>query len=517
MRVVLTVLVAGIVAAMPAAAESWEQTSNNGEFVGTLAPVDGFVKVGKLQSWTLEVRTANGSPVTDARVLVGGGMPGHGHGLPTQPQIGAQFREGRYRIDGVKLSMAGSWVLAFKIDTASTSDVLEFSLELDAWSKDQRLAIASLHLSSNLAPPPSPSNRFADDPNAARLGKKLFFDRRFSANGELSCASCHQPDRAFTDNLPRGFGVERAGRNTPTVIGAAFQSWFYWDGRRDSLWAQALVPFEAANEMGSSRTAVVRLVGSDAELRADYESAFGTFPERLLSDEIPAHAGPLAAKHARDTWFTVSTKDAALINRVFANVGKAIAAYERTLPIPANTRFDKFAEAVMAGEARADKLLTDDELAGLRLFVDDEKTHCLRCHNGAWMTNGEFHNIGTGNFTGPELDFGRVYGLRSLLMDEFNCLGDYSDAPKNACTALRFLNQNSHVPIEGAFKVPGLRNVSATAPYMHDGSIASIGEVIDFYRNAYASQGGHELPPLNLTDTEARQLEAFLGTLSAEF
>lgn len=186
--------------------------------------------------------------------------------------------------------------------------------------------------------------------------------------------------------------------------------------------------------------------------------------------------------------------------------------------MPATTRFDRYVDRLVeGGEEAAVELLTPQEIAGARLFIDEKRTQCLQCHNGPMMTNGGFHNIGTGNFTGEHLDFGRVFGVRAVLMDEFNCLGSYSDADPDDCLELRFLNTSPHVPLEGAFKVPSLRNVASTAPYMHDGSLGTLEAVIAHYRDAPRRDGPpHELRPLDLSQTEAEQLLAFLRSLGPD-
>ena len=483
----------------------------------TLQPQDGAVELGVFQAWILTLEDPDGAPLDQAQIVIGGGMPGHGHGMPTQPVVTDYLGDGRYLVEGIKLNMAGRWVIAIAAMTPAVRDRIRFEFEIDIWSAGERQLLATLYLDPANRPPSSPSNRVADDPDAARLGELLFFDERLSANGSMSCASCHQPERYFTDGKRRGEGVRRTGRNTPTVVGAAYLSWLYWDGRRDSLWAQAIVPFEAADEMGSSRLAVIRVVGSDKEYRALYESLFNGFPHDILSADLPQHAGPLGAEETRAAWQQIDPASAKQINTVYANIGKAIEAYQRTLPVPVS-RFDQYVSTVLASDSRADTILDSDELAGLELFLDAERTHCLRCHNGPWFTNGGFHNIGTGTFSGPELDFGRVFGVRSVVMDEFNCLGVYSDAKPEDCRELRFLNRNSHVPLEGAFKVPSLRNLAMTAPYMHDGRFTDLESVAEFYRRPPdTGQGGeHELLPLDISDAEARQLIAFLWTLSRQ-
>lgn len=499
-------------AASATAADRWDVSSNSGRYEAVLEPRSGSVRVGTLQEWVLTLRSEDGAPVQNVRIGIGGGMPGHGHGLPTQPVATEYLGDGRHVIAGVKLSMPGEWLIAVGLESHEHRDRLMFEMSIQPWRDDRHRLLGSLMLDAGVRAPPSPSNRVADDPAAAEFGERLFFDRRLSADASLSCASCHRPELYFTDGLPRGKGIRQTARNTPTVIGAAHLDWFYWDGRRDSLWSQALLPLEAPDEMGSDRVAVVRLIAADEGLRQAYERVFGALP-MLEGSTMPENAGPLSEGPARDAWHRMSRRERQTVNSVFANIGKAIAAYERGLPAPV-TRFDRYAAAVLDGKDAADGLLTSEERAGLDLFLDAEKTHCLRCHNGKWFTNGDFHNVGTGNFTGERLDFGRVFGVRALMADEFNCLGPYSDARPEQCGELRFLNRSSHVPLEGAFKVPGLRNVANTSPYMHDGRFSDLESVIDFYRNPPLDAREHELVPLDISDQEAGWLVAFLESLS---
>ena len=380
-----------------------------------------------------------------------------------------------------------------------------------AWSPRERRILASLALDPNAALPPSRSNRWADDPAAAAFGRALFFDTGLSGSGRLSCASCHRPELYFTDGLPRSAGAQTTLRNAPTIVGAAYQSWFYWDGRRDSLWSQALIPFEAPEEMGGSRVGVLRHIAEVAELRQAYEALFGALPE--LSD-LTGQAGPLGDRQAQAAWERLTGAQRRAIDTAFANVGKAIEAYERT-ERPPPSRLDRYIETVLTeGEAEAAGWLSPSARRGLRLFIDDERTRCLRCHNGPLMSNGSFHNIGTGNFSGERLDFGRVFGIRAALMDPFNCLGAFSDAPADACSELKFLNVGPHVPLDGAFKVPSLRNVAATGPYFHDGSRANLREVLAHYNEPPTGQGPpHELVPMGLDDAELEALLALLQSL----
>jgi cytochrome c peroxidase len=388
--------------------------------------------------------------------------------------------------------------------------------DVDPWTERELRILGSLVLGAAGSPPLDPSNRFAADPAAVRLGQRLFFDKALSGNGEISCASCHVPDKHFTDGRARSAGVRETGRNTPTVVGSAYQGWFYWDGRRDSLWSQALIPFEAGAEMGGSRVAVVRRIGTEPAYRRAYESVFGAFPEGLLDPQLPAHAGPFGDGPVKAAWTGLTPAVQRRVNEVYANAGKAIAAYERTLR-PRETRFDRYVAALLeTGERKARTHLSAQEVAGLRLFIDEPRTRCLRCHNGPLLTNGGFHNVGTGTFAGERPDFGRAFGLRAVLLDEFNCLGPFSDAAPEDCLELRFLNRDAHVPLEGAFKTPSLRNVAATAPYGHDGRFRDLDQVLRHYNvpPPVTDVGPHELGPLGLSDRELGELRAFLAALS---
>lgn len=382
--------------------------------------------------------------------------------------------------------------------------------EAQRWSDAESRTIRSLSLAALPKKPTAHSNRVANSAAAAELGEKLFFDKRLSANGAFSCASCHQPERAFTDGKTRAIGVHATGRNTPTVIGLAWQEWFYWDGRKDSLWSQALVPFEAADEMGASRTLVLNIVSGDADYLRLYENVFGEFPRQLSNGALPAQAGPLGDSQTQDAWYRIPKPLQKLINVTYANLGKAIAAYERQLE-PETTRFDRYAEFVANGGETGAATLTDEEIAGLALFLDQPKTQCLRCHNGPLLSNQGFHNIASGNFSGEFIDFGRAMGIQAALMDEFNCVGPYSDASTQDCKHLLYLNRDPH-GLRGAFKTPTLRNIAATAPYFHDGRYATLAQVIDHYRREHELIS--EIQPIELTDIEAAQLAAFLATLS---
>lgn len=379
-----------------------------------------------------------------------------------------------------------------------------------AWSDADKEVLRSLSIASLPPLPAAPSNAVADNPAAAAMGNRLFFDTRLSANGEVSCATCHQSDLGFTDGLAKGHGIGVSKRSTRSVVGAAYSPWQYWDGRRDSLWSQALSPLEDAQEHGSNRMHIVRLVTTEPTYRAMYQSVFGQPPDFSDTTRFPPAAAPGDIPDLADAWSAMSIADRHSVNTVFANIGKVIAAFERTI-LPQATRFDAYVEAVLADDAQEQKaLFTNDEVLGLQLFIGDGR--CTECHNGPLLTNNEFHNTGVLTFPGELPDRGRIDGVREVLANEFVCLGDYSDDPERRCDELRFVRRGPE--LVGATRTPSLRNVSQTGPYMHKGQLATLREVLQHYDRAPDAIIGHnEASPLNLSRPQLARLEAFLRTL----
>ena len=379
------------------------------------------------------------------------------------------------------------------------------------WSAEEIVVLRSLWLDSLAALPPDPSNAVADDARAAQLGERLFLDTRLSANGAISCSTCHQPIRNFTDGLPQGQAIGTSRRNTPSIVGTAYSPWLYWDGRRDSQWSQALSPLEDPNEHGSNRMHVVRIIASDEYYRDGYEALFGTLPDLDDPQRFPVAAAPGPDPEWDGAWRSMTDADRTAINRAFANVGKIIAAFERTL-VPAPTRFDDYVAAIVADDMPAARqLLNDDEMRGLRLFIDE--ANCTQCHNGPLLTNNEFHNTGVLSLPAETPDKGRVVGVRQALNDQFNCLGAYSDDPERRCAELEFAREGPE--LIGTMRTPSLRSLHDTAPFMHKGQLGSLAEVLEHYNEAPDAMIGHnEAKPLGLSRRELRQLEAFLGTLA---
>jgi cytochrome c peroxidase len=377
----------------------------------------------------------------------------------------------------------------------------------DVWTEAEVATLRTLWLDSLPPLPPDPSNQYAEDSRAVALGEKLFFDGRFSANGLVSCGTCHLPHLGFQDGRALGQGVGITDRRTMPIAGMAYSPWLFWDGRKDSLWSQALGPWESPVEHGGTRTQYAHLIA--AHYRAEYEALFGPLPDLT---GLPPSAGPVAAPEASAAWAALTPADRDMVNQIYANMGKAIAAFERTI-MPGPTRFDAYVAAVLAEDAQAmDEAFTDDEVAGLRLFIGEG--NCVRCHNGPLLTDNDFHNTAVPAVPGLPEDLGRATGATQVLADEFNCLGPYSDARPEQCAELRFIVSEGEQLVR-AYKPPSLRGVAERPPYMHAGQIATLAETLIHYNNAPAAPAGHsELEPLNLSADELAQLLAFLQTLS---
>jgi cytochrome c peroxidase len=353
----------------------------------------------------------------------------------------------------------------------------------DRWTDAETDALKALWIGSLEPLPNDPTNTLADDPRAAAFGKRLFFDTRLSSTGKVACATCHLPAREFQDGTPLASGVGTTNRRTMPIAAAAYSPFLFWDGRKDSLWAQALGPLESSVEHGGTREQYAQVIAEHH--RAEYERIFGALPAALASHE-PA-------------------------TEVFVNIGKSIAAYERQIQY-GPSRFDAYIDTLV-DRGRAPKgILTPDEIAGMRLFIG--KANCTQCHNGPLFTNQEFHNTGVPAQADLPRDRGRLDGARAVLADEFNCRSRWSDAKAGDCKELEYMAADGH-ELERAFKVPSLRNVAERAPYMHAGQFKTLADVLAHYNNAPAAPEGHtELKPLKLKARELAQLEAFLRSLS---
>ncbi len=404
-----------------------------------------------------------------------------------------------------RIAFVAGIVVSILVCTKTLSAV---SPERARWSPRERAVMRSLTLSSRGALPLDPSNRYADDSVAARLGHLLFFDDRLSRTGEVSCATCHVPEKDFQDGRSRAHGVGEGSRRTMPIAGTSRSPWLFWDGRADSQWQQALGPLENPVEHGGDRTQYALLIAKS--YKPAYESVFGALP---ALNGLPAHAGPVADSGSAGAWMHLSDQRRQDISRVYANIGKAIAAYERRIEL-APSRFDEYVAAELASESPQEKrIFTSDEEAGLRLFIG--KANCVDCHNGSAFSDNHFHNTGVA-VASVELapDSGRAAGALKARDGEFSCTSRYSDAGQGDCAELRFAVTEG-AELVRAFKTPSLRNVANRAPYMHAGQIASLSDVLRHYSDApQAPFGRSELKPLHLSIDERRQIIAFLATLT---
>lgn len=274
------------------------------------------------------------------------------------------------------------------------------------------------------------------------LGHMLYFDERLSADGTVSCATCHHPDKGWSDgeSVSTGIKGQKGTRNAPTVINSTYMFSQFWDGRAENLEEQAKGPMINPVEMGNlNHEIVVDRIKNIKGYQPLFQKAFGEGPN-------------------------------------IDNIVKAIASFERTI-IGGNSKYDRYQN----GDTSA---LNEEEKLGLEIFTG--KGNCTRCHVGATLSDSQFHNLGVG-MDKPKPDLGR-YEFTKKEEDK------------------------------GAFKTPTLRDVSKTAPYMHDGSQATLEEVIEFY-NIGGEKNPHldiNMKPLNLTPQEQKALIAFLKALDSE-
>jgi cytochrome c peroxidase len=381
--------------------------------------------------------------------------------------------------------------------------------QMPFWNESELLDLQSLWI-ENLPPlPPDITNQYSTDKLAADLGHKIFFDPRFSIYGRVSCSTCHEPERIFTDGRKLAFGANIHTLNTPTILGSAYSPWLFHDGRADSQWAQVLQTMENDVEHGGSRGQYAHVLADF--YREEYEAIFGPLPDLSDLERFPLRAGPVIEETAVEGWASMSIDDQKTVTQIYVNLAKALAAYQRQM-VPGESRFDQYVRALIDG-SRKSRLasLTQDEVAGARLFIG--KGECILCHSGPLLTNHSFHNIGT-----PDIrpDQGRISGVAKLLQSEFNCRGPYSDVDRvEDCVELRFVRLMGH-EIEGAVRTPTLRSLQKTAPYFHAGQFATLAEVLEFYNDAPQPSEGHsELRPLRLTPRELYQLEVFLVSLDS--
>jgi len=336
-----------------------------------------------------------------------------------------------------------------------------------------------------LPPVPVPENN-PQTPEKVALGDKLFHDMRFSSTGEVSCATCHAAEKAFTDSpLRTSEGIDKltGTRNAPTVLNSAYMTTMFWDGRSPDLEDQSQHPFVNPVEMGlEDHQPILDIVRSDAEYAEAFRDIFGKTGEKITMTEVMM----------------------------------AIAAFERTL-IAGDSRFDRYN---FAGEEDA---LTAQEKRGFDLFVN--RGRCVSCHlieeTQAVFTDNRFHNIGIG-INSIQEEVPAIAG-EFLRADATLAEVDVKVLTNPKTSELgRFVVTRDFDGI-GSFKTPTLRNIALTGPYMHDGSLATLREVVIHYNNGGVTEKGDPvndflssgIRPLNLDDEEIDDLVAYLESLTS--
>ncbi|MBL8617465.1 MAG: hypothetical protein JNM72_17790 [Deltaproteobacteria bacterium] len=399
----------------------------------------------------------------------------------------------------------------------------------------QALVVA---MGADRSPVVDETNRWSGDAEAAALGEALFFDRRLSGSGGVSCGDCHLLDLHFTDGLPlpRVDGAPAGARHTPSVLNAGLQRWQFWDGRCDTLWCQATGPIESPLEMNLGRADLGRVLLNAPDLRDPYLTLAGLpdelaaiadegevgLPTALLdTDRFPAGARPMPeAPEAPEAlaWATMAPEDQAAATRLLVDLAKLIAAYEGQL-VSGPAPIDAYAAALAADDpAAASAALSPAAARGLLRFVTDGQ--CVLCHTGPLLSNLEFEAVGLPAATGADPDdTGRYDGALRLQAQAFNAAGPWSDAPEGEAAArLAVLRTDSTTLAH--FKVPSLREVAATAPYMHTGQLVDLRAVVDHYVEMDDEQplGSRSplLAPLDWSDDDRADVVAFLQSLSGD-
>ncbi len=304
------------------------------------------------------------------------------------------------------------------------------------------------------------------DPAKVELGKALFFDRRLSGDGTVSCAVCHIPDEAFADGqkISAAYPTNKHWRHTNSLLNVAYLQVFFWDGRSRSLEAQALGPIHSSFEMNLNPNFLV------AKLR-----------------EIPAY----------QQLFLQAWGGEVTIDRIVGS----LAAFQHTL-LMTNSAFDQY----LAGDRQA---LSSEELKGAEIFFG-ERGGCAQCHSGSLLTDQQYHNLGVAEL--PEL----VNDPQHRTTRNF-FIGEMGLPPMDRDPGYYVISRRAQDM--GAFRTPPLRQVEQTGPYMHNGSIASLSELIEFFNRGGGDDPNKSalLKPLNLTAAEKQALETFLRSLTGTY
>jgi len=309
-----------------------------------------------------------------------------------------------------------------------------------------------------------PSNRASGNPDAIALGRRLFFDAGLSPSGRLSCSSCHRPERGWTDGRATGIGLAPGTRNTLALFDVRLHRRFGWTGSADSLWAQSIRPLIDPREMGSNAAHVQRHVGTHADLARAYQRVFAR--QAVAVDEEQA----------------------------MVDTAKALAAYMETID-SARAAFDDLRDALAAGDEGAAARYPPAARRGLLLFIG--KGGCNACHAGPAFSDGTLRDVGVRLALPPR-------PIAALLAGRYARSGPFSDAPAGGDATVALHGRDGHREGPGRLRVPSLRNLARTAPYLHNGRAATLTEAI----RRHPGIGG------GLAAGEIAELAAFLNTLS---
>jgi len=313
--------------------------------------------------------------------------------------------------------------------------------------------------------PAALGNAHAEEFNASLLGFHVFFDSRFSENLNVRCESCHSVDYGFSDNRPVPVaGIGHGVRNSPTIFNAARYTTFFWDGRADTLWSQPLFAFENPDEMDFTRLEIVHLL--NAVYSAEYTSAFGPLPDFSDLKRFPARGKPGDAAYE-----AMAPVDQQSVNTVVANIGKALEAYMRRVATGPSV-VDSYLKGKFGTPGAAPITLTARQERGVAVFVN---SGCLQCHSGPQLSDNQFHNLGVAAVAEQAPDAGRSQAaIATLAENPFNAKGPFFDdsAP---------LEIDAAPVVLGGFRTPSLRNLPKSAPYGHNGSFATLEDVVDFH------------------------------------
>jgi cytochrome c peroxidase len=397
----------------------------------------------------------------------------------------------------------------------------------DEFTAEERAILATITPVPAL--PPDPTNAYADNMAAARLGQMLFFDKSYSGalavgddgvnhglgrvgdTGKVSCASCHgvggpamDDQRSEPNNVSLGTGY--GTRNAHGLVNSSFYKWSNWGGRFDSQWSLPLAVAEGGATMKSTRLQIAHMLY--AKYRTEYDAIFpvpldaALDPAATDAARFPAAGKPKAAATDPDgPWELMAQADRDIVDRIYVNYGKALAAYTRRL-VSRDAPLDRF----LAGD---DGAITPAAKRGLHTFL----ASCASCHEGPMLTDDEFHALGvpqTGTNV-PAVDNGRFQDVPALLASRFNSDSVFSD---NRTTG-RLAGLAQVDAQKGQFRTKSLRGIGASRPYMHAGQLPTLRDVVAFY-----NEGGGAVPdgvtkdplvtPLGLDKTDENDLVELL-------